>query len=120
MSTYSEIPYVPENTSNPAAGLNLSLRIIRALTQTCVIAMDLTAPPGSPGDGDKYIVAAGGTGDWAGMDNYLAEYVAEGDRWDFFEPGTLAKFVVSLADGIGYYFDPAAPSNGWQPQVMPS
>lgn len=119
MATYTEIPYVPEGTLDPAAGLNLSLRVLRALTQTCVIDMGLTAPPGSPGDGDKYIVASGATGAWSGMENYLAEYVAEGDHWDFFAPGTLAKFVVNLSDGWGYYFDPAAPLLGWQP-LLPS
>lgn len=105
MSIYTEIPYIPENTDDPVAALNLSLRIIRALTQTCVISMTLTAPPGSVSDGDKYIVGSGATGDWAGMDGYLAEYVAEGDAWDFFEPGTLAKFVINLADGKAYFHD---------------
>lgn len=119
MATYTDIPYVPEGTLDPAAGLNLSLRVLRALTQTTVIAMDLTAPPGSPNDGDKYIVASGATGDWSGMDDYLAEYVSEGDHWDFFAPGALARFVVNIAEGQGYYFDPDSPSNGWLP-LMPT
>lgn len=118
MATYTEIPYVPEGTLDPAAGLNLSLRVLRALTQTTVIAMDLTAPPGSPNDGDKYIVASGATGDWSGMDDYLAEYVSEGDHWDFFAPGALARFVVNIAEGQGYYFDQDSSSNGWLPLML--
>jgi hypothetical protein len=120
VSTYTEIPDVPEGTLDPAAGLNLALRIQRALTQTCVISMALTSPPGSPANGDKSIVGAGATGAWSGMDDYLAEYVAEGGTWDFFEPGTLAKFVVNMADAWGYYFDPAAPTSGWQPLMVPT
>lgn len=118
MATYTEIPYVPEGTLDPAAGLNLSLRVLRALTQTTVIAMDLTAPPGSPNDGDKYIVASGATGDWSGMDEYLAEYVSEGGHWDFFAPGSLARFVVNLDDGQGYFFDPD--SSAWVPLTVGS
>lgn len=118
MATYTEIPMVPEGTLDPAAGLNLSLRILRALTQTTVVEIGLTAPPGSPNDGDKYIVGAGATGDWAGMDDYLAEYVSEGDHWDFFAPGDLARFVVNLDDGQGYYYDPN--TSGWVPLVVAS
>lgn len=118
MTTYTEIPFVPENTSNPAAGLNLSLRVLRALTQTCVKSMALTSPPGGESDGDKYIVAAGASGAWAGMEDYLAEYVAEGTTWDFFEPGTLAKIVVNMDDAWAYFYDPGSP--GWQPLVAPS
>ena len=33
---------------------------------------DLTAPPASPADGDRYIVASGATGDWAGWDLNVA------------------------------------------------
>ena len=33
-----------------------------------VLDRDLTAPPGLPADGDRYIVASGGTGDWVGWD----------------------------------------------------
>jgi hypothetical protein len=118
MATYTEIPMVPEGTLDPAAGLNLALRILRALTQTTVVEIGLTAPPGSPNDGDKYIVGAGATGDWAGMDDYLAEYVSEGDHWDFFAPGDLARFVVNLDDGQGYYYDPN--TSGWVPLVVAS
>jgi len=113
MSTYTEIPYIPENTDDPVAALNLALRVIRALTQTCVISMALTAPPGSVNDGDKYIVGSGATGDWAGMDGYLAEYVALSDTWDFFAPGTLANFVVNLADGKAYYHDADGSPSEW-------
>lgn len=113
MAIYTEIPDVPENTTNPAAGLNLALRVIRALTQTCVISMSESAPPVSVSDGDKYIVDAGASGAWAGMTGYLAEYVAEGDHWDFFEPGTLAKVVLNLADGVVYYHSPDGSPAEW-------
>jgi hypothetical protein len=80
--------------------------------------MDETTPPALTGSGNKYIVGAGATGVWAGMDECLAEDMDT--HWDFFEPGTLARFVVNLDDGWGYYFDPAASSSGWQPMSVPS
>lgn len=115
MSIYTEIPFIPEGVDDPVAALNLSLRIIRALTQTLVISKILTAPPGGESNGDKYIVGQGATGDWAGMDDYLAEYVAESNTWDFFAPGTLANTVVNLTDGKAYYYSVGESPSGWIP-----
>src|SRR5690606_18524327 len=93
------IPYVPENTQDPAAGLNLALNVIDALLQTAVIDMGQTAPPVSPSDGDLHIVGTGATGAWAGQDNNLARYVAEGDIWRSCEAGTQVRLILNLEDG---------------------
>jgi hypothetical protein len=45
---------------------------------------DLTAPPGSPADGDCYIVAASPTGAWAGKAKKLAFYL--NTAWAFVTP----------------------------------
>lgn len=92
------IPYVPQNTLDPAAGLNLALAVVDALLNTKVISMAVTAPPGSPADGDMYIVPAGATGAWAGHTNALAQYVADGAFWQFYPAGTQAVFVINKAD----------------------
>lgn len=39
---------------------------------TGVISASLTAPPGGPDEGDRYIVASGATGAWNGWDNSVA------------------------------------------------
>ena len=104
------IPYVPENTQDPAAGLNLALNTIDALLQAFVIDMDQTAPPGSPSDGDMHIVATGATGAWAGKDDNLARYVAAGDFWQFLAPGTQARIVFNADDGGLYVWHAAS----WQ------
>lgn len=54
---------------------NDALLRLDALVQLAVIDRDLTAPPGSPSDGDRYIPASGATGDWAGWDLNIAWYV---------------------------------------------
>ncbi|MCW7544922.1 DUF2793 domain-containing protein [Aurantimonas litoralis] len=43
-----------------------------------------SAPPGSPADGDRYIVLPTGTGDFAGHDNQIAMWA--GDDWVFADP----------------------------------
>jgi hypothetical protein len=96
------IPYVAEGTQDPAAGLNLSLNVIDALLQTAVLNMNLTAPPGSPADGDLHIVASGATGAWAGEDNNLARYVSEGAFWQFYEAGVNVFLVLNKDDGALY------------------
>lgn len=107
------IPYVPEGTQDPAAGLNLALNVIDALLQTAVINMDLTAPPGSPVDGDLHIVASGATGAWAGEDNNLARYVSDGAFWQFYEAGVNVHLVLNKDGGGLYAWDGAA----WAPAV---
>lgn len=52
--------------------------------QDSVIDRDLTAPPGSPSAGDRYLVATGATGDWLGHDNEIAEWT--GSSWTFTTP----------------------------------
>jgi len=51
---------------------NEALRLLDGLVQLSVLDRDLTAPPGSPADGDRYIVGSGATGDWAGWDLNVA------------------------------------------------
>lgn len=108
------IPYVPENTLDPAAGLNLSLNFLDALTQCRVIAMDLTEPPATAGDGDQYIVAGEGgvaTGAWAGHELELARFVDQGNFWQFYRPGENVSYCVNDADGGFYKFVPGSPGS---------
>lgn len=73
--------------------VNEALLRLDALAQLTVIDRDLTAPPGSPVDGDTYIVASGATGTWAGQDDKLA--VLFSGAWVFFTPKTGWKaFIV--------------------------
>lgn len=53
--------------------------------QLPVIDRDLTAPPGSESDGDRYIVGASATGDWSGQDGKIAHFNT-GNDWTFISP----------------------------------
>ena len=59
--------------------LNDSLNRLDGIVQLAVISAALTAPTGSPADGDRYIVAASATGAWAGWEGSVAAFI--GGAW---------------------------------------
>ncbi|MGV6871741.1 DUF2793 domain-containing protein [Pseudochelatococcus sp. B33] len=63
---------------------NEALQRLDALLHLEVLDRDLAAPPSGPLDGDRYIVASGATGDWAGEDGHVAAW--QDGVWRFFEP----------------------------------
>ncbi len=66
------LPYILAAQAQKHVTHNEALRLLDGLVQLSVLDRDLTAPPGSPANGDRYIVGAGGTGDWAGWDLNVA------------------------------------------------
>ena len=73
--------------------------------QDSVKDKDLTAPPGGPAEGDRYIVATGGTGAWAGHDNDITEW--NGTAWIFFTPNEGTWCEVEDENTV-YIFDGSA------------
>ena len=90
------IPFVPENTTDPAAGLNLSIKIIDALLQLAVLTVNGNTPPGSPANGDRHIVGTAPTGAWSGQAGKLAQYLDA--AWNFRD----ARIALNLADSKLY------------------
>ena len=68
------LPYILAAQAQKHVTHNEALRLLDGLVQLSVLDRDLTAPPGSPNDGDRYIVASGGTGDWTGWDANVAPF----------------------------------------------
>jgi hypothetical protein len=54
---------------------NEALRLLDGLVQLSVVDRELTVPPASLTDGDRYLVASGATGVWAGWDFNIAYFV---------------------------------------------
>jgi hypothetical protein len=106
----NEIPLVPESTIDPAAGLNLALNHIDALLQCSVIAIQ-DAPPGSPNEGDRYLVGTG-SGAWSGHDDEVAVYLD--NAWGFY---TTACIVLNLDDEKIYIN--VGDTSGWVEIVTP-
>lgn len=64
-------------------------RLGRVGVHLSVIDRDLSSPPGSPADGDRYIVGPSATGDWSGEDDSIAVFDADAStagEWVFFTP----------------------------------
>jgi hypothetical protein len=77
------LPELESHQSQPHLTVNSALRRIDALAQASCIAIQNT-PPGSPVDGDRYIVGSAPTGEWVGHASDIAAYVGTG--WVYFTP----------------------------------
>ena len=71
-TTHLLLPYILAAQAQKHVTHNEALRLLDGLVQLSVLDRDLTTPPGSPADGDRYIVGSGATGDWAGWDLNVA------------------------------------------------
>jgi hypothetical protein len=74
-STHLLLPYLLAAQAQKHVTVNEALRLLDGLVQLAVLDRHLTAPPASPADGARYIVAAGATGVWSGWDLNVAYWV---------------------------------------------
>jgi hypothetical protein len=65
-------------------GMDENLVRIGALLHAAALDKDLTAPPGAPTAGDRYLIAAGASGAWAGHDGEFTLW--DGAAWLFETP----------------------------------
>jgi hypothetical protein len=75
ITTHLLLPYILAAQAQKHVTHNEALRLLDAMVQLSVLDRDLTAPPASPADGDRYIVAIGATGLWAGWDLNVAFWI---------------------------------------------
>jgi len=68
------MPEISASQASKEITHNEALRMIDALMQGVVKDRTLTAPPGSPVEGDVHIPLATATGAWVGQENTLAHY----------------------------------------------
>jgi hypothetical protein len=92
ISPLYQIPLLDEGAEGAAATVNIGLIILDIMSRASVIDRDLTAPPGSPADGDLYIVAASPTGAWTGHATDYAMYSTVAGGW-LFAPRKTGKVV---------------------------
>ena len=71
-STHLLLPYLLAAQAQKHVTVNEALRLLDGLVQLAVLDRHLTAPPASPADGARYIVASGATGAWSGWDLNVA------------------------------------------------
>jgi flagellin-like hook-associated protein FlgL len=100
-STHLLLPYILAAQAQKHVAVNEALRLLDGLVQLAVLDRHLTAPPASPDDGARYIVASGAVGAWAGWDLNVA-YRVDGAWMRLVpRPGWLA-WVVDEASFLAW------------------
>ena len=89
-----KLPYLLAAQAQKHVTHNEALRALDAVVNIGLLDRDLAAPPASPADGDRYIVAAGATGSWAGHTGHIAAY--QDGAWAFYVP--TAGWLAWVAD----------------------
>jgi hypothetical protein len=101
------LPYIDGSQAQKHVTHNEALRILDAAIQIGVLDMTLAAPPTSPGEGERHVVASGATGAWAGQDDTIVTW--QDGAWAFLVPKTGWR-IWSVADNGLFVFDGAT----WQ------
>ncbi|MGE0022749.1 MAG: DUF2793 domain-containing protein [Hyphomicrobium sp.] len=103
-----KLPYILAAQSQKHVTHNEALRALDAIVQLAVKDKDLATPPGSPGNGDRYLVAASPTGAWAGHATHVAAW--QDGAWTFYAP--VAGWLAWVEDeSQSYLFS----GGGWIP-----
>ena len=96
-TTNFSIPEIQANQAQKHVTANESFTVIDAAMDRTVISSAIATPPGSPTEGDKYIVAATATGDWLAKENQIACFIdatwiffTPKEGWEFFDLNTSA------------------------------
>jgi hypothetical protein len=74
-TTHLMLPFIMAAQAQKHVTHNEALRLLDGLVQLAVLDRTRTAPPASPADGDRHIVASGASGHWAGWDLNVAYWV---------------------------------------------
>lgn len=75
ITTHLLLPYILAAQAQKHVTHNDALRLLDAVVQLSVLDRNRTAPPATPVDGDRHIVAQAATGLWAGWDLNVAFWV---------------------------------------------
>ncbi|HCK84821.1 MAG TPA: hypothetical protein DHW63_09990 [Hyphomonadaceae bacterium] len=97
------LPYLQSGQAQKHVTVNESLLRLDALVQLSVVSATIAAQPGSPADGDLYILPAGKTGaNWAAMANGALAYWRDG-AWEQVTPNEGFLAYVKDVDQILAY-----------------
>ncbi|MGH1420098.1 MAG: DUF2793 domain-containing protein [Hyphomicrobiaceae bacterium] len=116
LSSNLELPYIAAAQAQKHVTHNEAIRKLDAIVQLAVLDRDLSAPPASPNEGDRYIVAATPTGDWENSQGSVAAF--QDGAWALLAPrqgwttwvADEAQFLVF--DGSGWIPVPGGGGSG--------
>ncbi len=83
-TSHLNLTLLEQSQAQKEVTVNAALAAIDAVLNTGATDKDLATPPGSPSEGDVYIVGSSATGDWASHDNDIAYYL--NSAWAFITP----------------------------------
>jgi hypothetical protein len=86
------IPYVAAAQAQKHVTHNEGMTLLDTLVQLSVLDKDLSTPPGSPVEGDTYIVGASATGAWISWDKRIVRFI----------DGTWRSYLPGQGDGTGW------------------
>lgn len=78
------LPYILSSQAQKHVTHNEAIRALDSMVQLCVSDRDLAAPPASPAEGERYIVAPAASGAWAGQEGRIAAW--QDGAWAFLVP----------------------------------
>jgi hypothetical protein len=93
-TTHLAMPFIEAAQAQKHVTHNEALRVLDAVVMLSVLDRDLAAPPGSPADGDRYLIAPSATDGWSGHDGKIAAW--QDGAWTFHTP--KEGWFVWLAD----------------------
>lgn len=105
-----DLSEIAESQSDKFLRYNSAIQDIDQLLNPVALGYTAT-PPGSPANGDMYIVAHGATGDWAGYDDWIAYYLTNTGAWKFKRP--YEGWVVYNRGTQTYYRFTEGSAGGW-------
>lgn len=88
------LPYIQAAQAQKHITHNEAIRVLDAIVQISVVDRDLSAPPGAPIEGSRYLVASSPSGAWAGQAGTIAAWQDGG--WAFYTP--RVGWVAYVAD----------------------
>lgn len=100
------LPYIQAAQAQKHVTHNEALRALDVMVQAAVTDRDRATPPGSPAEGNRHIVAAGASGDWAGHETEIALF--QDGVWLFHAPRpgwrvhVLDEALTVTFDGTGW------------------
>lgn len=92
-------PELVSGQATPETTVNEQIRYVEQGASYFIVKdKDLATPPGSPADGDAYIIASSPTGAWSGKADKIAFYVST--AWDFITAIEGTKAYVQDEDSV--------------------
>jgi hypothetical protein len=104
-STNLALPFIEAAQAQKHVTHNAALQRLDAVVMLSVLDRDLSSPPGSPADGDRYLVAGSAMGAWTGKDGKIAAW--QDGAWGFHTPKE-GWFAWIADEDVALMFDGAS------------